>query len=175
MNTYELKHDWSLTFCVVLYLVFWYLNISFLQSMEILNKKREIWSYHHIEILYKYNLDFFFHNSFGEKKVVFAFLKVFWGGGIWQFFSPQKFNMQQFSFYYIFFIIKIWAGEHTVKFSFLSILHIFEQEETACIYEIHIHTSLQYESLLNLLLMYTCGQFLWTGCGCGSLFALLFK
>lgn len=25
--------------------------------------------------------------------------------------------------------------------------------------EIHIHTSLQYETLLNLLLMYTCGQF----------------
>lgn len=23
MNTYEFKHDWSLTFCMVLYLFFW--------------------------------------------------------------------------------------------------------------------------------------------------------
>ena len=112
MNTYELKHDWSLTFCIVLYLVFWYLNISLLQSMEILNKKREIWSYHHIEILYKYNLDFFFHNSFGQKKNSFFFLNFFFGGGgELAIFLKNKFNMQQFSFYYIFFsLLKFGQG-----------------------------------------------------------------
>ena len=156
MNTYELKHDWSLTFCMVLYLVFWYLNISFLQSMEILNKKREIWSYHHIEILYKYNFDFFFHNSFGEKKVVFAFFKVFFwgGGGIWQFFSPQKFNMQQFSFYYIL----IWAGEHTVKFSFLSILHIFEQEDIA----FYLWDTYTYQFAIWIFTQSVANVYMWT-------------
>lgn len=90
------------------------------------------------------------------KKNCFCFFKGFFlGGGIWQFFFPQKFNMQQFSFYYIFFIIKIWAGEHTVKFSFLSILHIFEREETACIY-ILLHVRYIYIPVCNMKLYSIC-------------------